>query len=405
MNMNKIIKLRFIISLVILSILVIVSIYFNLNLNKNISNVLEYEKINKSLSTNDSGITFEELNKVKETYKNLTFTGYKEISCAIKNKYGNSPSEEIKTKMVLTDEKYFSLYPYKMVQGGKIDFLSVKNGNKIAVISDILAINLFKSIKVIGNTITLSNVKYKIVGVYKENQSLTYSASEDGYERIYVPYSSYTVSGANEKLFLDIFTTKDASQTGYNNINNKLTKTIGGNISLYNMVDYTTLKKISFQYIHMFYFIIGICVIVVLIKITFKYLKNLVAFFREKLKISYFNDILSDNKKGIVIVFSKIILSLISVLIIFNLIKFNIVIEDKYLPPDNIFDVSFYTKTIVDDIQLKNANEDGFSNVYNRYLNNVNHIENMAFLGEVVIFIIIIINGKLLLSLIVKLKE
>ena len=137
--------------------------------------------------------------------------------------------------MVLTDENYFSLYPYKMIEGGKIDFLSVENGNKAAVISDVLANDLFKSTKVIGDIITLNNENYKIVGVYQENQSFIYSTSEDGYERVYVPYTSYTTKDKNESLFLDIFSTRETVKATYKNINNNLIRTLGGNLSLYNL--------------------------------------------------------------------------------------------------------------------------------------------------------------------------
>ncbi|AGK96028.1 ABC transporter permease [Clostridium pasteurianum] len=397
MNIKKVIKLRFIISLIVLIMLIILSTYFSLTLNKNVSNILEYKKINKSLSTKDNGITFDDLNKVKEKYKELIFTGYKETLCDVTNKYGNSPSKKIKTKMVLTDENYFSLYPYNMVAGGKIDFLSVESGNKVAVISDVLANDVFKSIKVIGNMITLNNENYKIVGVYKENQSFIYSTSEDGYERIYVPYSSYTINDKNQNLFLDIFTTKETAQISYKNINNNLSKTLGGSLSLYNMVNYITLKKISFQYTRILYFIIGICGIIVLIKITLKYFRDLLTFFKEKLKTNYFNEILGNNRKKILFVFSKILLCLISIVIIFSLIKFNITIEDKYLPTDNIFDINFYKKTIVDDMQLRNANENGFDNVYNRYTNNIDDIEKIALLSELIVITITVINGRLLL--------
>ena len=404
-NIRRIIKLRFIISLIVLALLIILSTYFNLALNKNVFNIVEYKKISKSLNTNDNSITFKDLNKVKEKYKEITFTGYKETLCNVKNKYGNSPSKKIKTKMVLTDENYFSLYPYKMIAGGKIDFLSVENGSKIAVISDVLANDLFKSTKVIGNIISLNDENYRIIGVYKENQSFTYSISEDGYERVYVPYTSYTTKDKNESLFLDIFSTRETAKNTYKNINNNLSKTLGGSLSLYNIVNYTTLKKISFQYTQIFYFIIGICGIIVLIKIALKYFKILAAFFKEKLKTNYFSEILMNNKKEIFFTSSKVLLCLASIIIIFNLIKFNITIDNKYLPNDNAFDISFYRKTIIDNMQLKNANESGFSNVYDKYITDVTNIEKIILLGEIITFVILIIDGKLLLILKLKRKQ
>jgi putative ABC transport system permease protein len=399
MNIKKILKLRLIINLIILILLILLGIYLDLNLNKNVSNVLEYKKINTSSNTSNNGITFEDLNKLKKQYTKLIFTGYKEVISNIQNKYGNSPSKAIKTKIVLIDENYLNLYPYKILAGGKFNSLSIKNGEKVAVISDVMAADLFKSIKVIGDTITLNNEKYRIVGVYKENQSLTYEESEDGYERVYIPYSSYTIVDKTQNLFLDVFTTKETTQMSYKNINNDLTKTLGQNFSSYKMVNYTILKNMVFQYMKILCFLIGICVIIFIIKIILQYLKNIVVFFREKFQTNYFKDILINYKKELIISFSKVVLLLISIIMIFNLIKFNVVIEDKYLPTDNIFDVPYYTKTILDDIKLSNAGEQGFNNVYNEYVSNINNIEKLIFFTEIVTCSIFIINGRLLIIL------
>ena len=399
MNIKKTLKLRLIINLIILILLILLGIYLDLNLNKNVSNVLEYKKINTSSNTSNNGITFEDLNKLKKQYTKLIFTGYKEVISNIQNKYGNSPSKAIKTKIVLIDENYLNLYPYKILAGGKFNSLSIKNGEKVAVISDVMAADLFKSIKVIGDTITLNNEKYRIVGVYKENQSLTYEESEDGYERVYIPYSSYTIVDKTQNLFLDVFTTKETTQMSYKNINNDLTKTLGQNLSSYKMVNYTILKNIVFQYMKILCFLIGICVIIFILKIILQYLKNIVVFFREKFQTNYFKDILINYKKELIISFSKVVLLLISIIMIFNLIKFNVVIEDKYLPTDNIFDVPYYTKTILDDIKLSNADEQGFNNVYNKYVSNINNIEKLIFWTEIVTCSIFIINGRLLIIL------
>jgi putative ABC transport system permease protein len=399
MNIKKILKLRLIINLIILILLILLGIYLDLNLNKNVSNVLEYKKINTSSNTSNNGITFEDLNKLKKQYTKLIFTGYKEVISNIQNKYGNSPSKAIKTKIVLIDENYLNLYPYKILAGGKFNSLSIKNGEKVAVISDVMAADLFKSIKVIGDTITLNNEKYRIVGVYKENQSLTYEESEDGYERVYIPYSSYTIVDKTQNLFLDVFTTKETTQMSYKNINNDLTKTLGQNFSSYKMVNYTILKNMVFQYMKILCFLIGICVIIFILKIILQYLKNIVVFFREKFQTNYFKDILINYKKELIFSFSKVVFLLISIIIIFNLIKFNVVIEDKYLPTDNIFDVPYYTKTILDDIKLSNADEQGFNNVYNEYVSNINNIEKLIFLTEIVTCSIFIINGRLLIIL------
>jgi putative ABC transport system permease protein len=392
-NIKKIIKLNFIIGLLVFIVLFSTSTYLNYELNQDVPNMLEYKKINSE------GISFTKLNELKEKCKELIFTGYSEISCKVKNIYDVFPGKDIKTKVVMTDEKFFSLYPYEFIEGGKLDYLSVQNGNKVAVISDNLAIDLYKSTKVIGDIIYINDEKYKIVGVYRTNKSLAYNISDDGYERIIIPYSAYTLHDKKEGLSIDVFTTMETGQNTSQKINNKLTKILGTNLSEYNMFDYTLSKKISFQYTRILYFSIGSLCIVILIKVLIKYFKKFITSSKESLKTNYFWEVIKENKKEISTISIKVFLCLASIIVIFSLIKFNIAINDNYLPSDNIFDLDFYRETIVKNMQLTNANESGFGNVYNRYLTNISGIEKTALIGEILAFVFIVINGMALIKL------
>ncbi|MBO0551219.1 hypothetical protein EXQ33_17200 [Clostridium botulinum] len=176
--------------------------------------------------------------------------------------------------MVLTDENNFILYPNKIIRGGKIDYLSVKNGDKIAIISDVLATSLFKNVDVIGNNININNEKYKIVGVYKSSKSLLYSASEDIYERVYVPYTSYKSTTKDGKIYLDIIAAKETSTNGEKSIYNKLTKIVGDKLGMYCAYNYTVSKKVIYEQIRILYFIMGTTVIVFLGVIMIRYIKK-----------------------------------------------------------------------------------------------------------------------------------
>lgn len=374
------------------TLLLAVSIHFNYALSKNVPNIMEYKKISST------GISFKKLYKVKEKFKEITFTGYSEIPCDIKNSYEVLPGKDIKTKAVLTDENFCSLYSYKLVEGNKIDYHSVQNGAKIAVISDILANDLYKSTKVIGNVININEENYKIVGVYKTNNSFTYNISNDGYERIIIPYSAYISPNKKENILIDVFTTMETDENSSRKINNELMEILGPNLSLYNMENYTLWKKIIFQYTKILCFLIGSYGIVVLIKLLVKYFKNFITLFKESLKNNYFCEVIKENKKEILTIWTKVVPCLVGIISIFSLIKFNVVINDKYLPWDNIFDLDFYRETIVRNMQLINANENGFSNIYNRYLTNISRIGKIALIGEVVAFIFIVINGRALMK-------
>lgn len=377
-------KIKLIVSFSILSALIIMSNYLNFNVNKSVSNVIEYKNIN----VENGGISFNELSKVKNRYKGIEFTGCKEMKCNITNKYDVSMQKDmkteqsIKTKIVITDENYFDLYPFEMIKGGRLDFLTVKFGDKTAIISDVLANSLFKSIDVIGSILKVDDLKYRIVGVYKENKSLLYSAAEDGYERIYIPYTSYSDQNKKDKYILDIMTTKETKNYDEKAINDKLSKVLNDKLSLYKSVNYTVSKKVVLQNIKLLYFIIGIIAIIFLMKLMVKFIYEASSFFMKKLKDSYLKEVVIINKKKVIIYAGKIFVCIVGIILVFNLVKFNVVISSKYLPSDNIFDISFYRKIIISNIQLNNANESGISNVYNRYLAIIGKTQRFIFLGE-----------------------
>ncbi|HGG0417143.1 hypothetical protein EXQ42_18575 [Clostridium botulinum] len=389
MDIKKLTKIRLIVSSTVLLIMIIISNYLNLKVSENVSNIIEYKN-----KVSDNGITFEELQKVKKQNEDLELTGLKELPANTQNIYGVLPDKEIKTKMVLTDENNFILYPNKIIRGGKIDYLSVKNGDKIAIISDVLATSLFKNVDVIGNNININNEKYKIVGVYKSSKSLLYSASEDIYERVYVPYTSYKSTTKDGKIYLDIIAAKETSTNGEKSIYNKLTKIVGDKLGMYCAYNYTVSKKVIYEQIRILYFIMGTTVIVFLGVIMIRYIKKMIAFFKESMKDKYLKEVIKEKPLEVKIILRRIFFCLIVMIVIFNLIKFNIVFVDKYLPAENVFDIEFYRKAIIKDIQIANANEGGVSNVYNRYLSNVSRIQCLLLFMEVVTFIVVLVNIK-----------
>ncbi|MCY6958814.1 ABC transporter permease [Clostridium brassicae] len=389
MNVKKLTTIRLIVSSTILLIMIIISNYLNLKVSENVSNIIEYKN-----KVSDNGITFEELQKAKKNNKDFKLTGLKEVTANTQNIYGVLPDREIKTKMVLTDENHFILYPNEIIRGGKIDYLSVKNGSNIAIISDVLATSFFKNIDVIGNNININNEKYKIVGVYKKNNSLLYSASQDIYERVYVPYTSYKSITKDGKNYLDIISTKETSTNGEKSIYNKLTKVVGDKLGMYSVYNYTVSKKVIYEQIRILYFIMGIVAIVFLGVIMIRHIKKMIAFFKKSMKDKYLKEIIKEKPVEVKVILGRILFCLIAVIVIFNLIKFNIVFVDKYLPNENVFDIEFYRKAIIKDIQIANANECGVSNVYNRYLSNVSSIQYLLLFMEVVTFIVLLVNIK-----------
>lgn len=374
MSMRSYIKVKLALSIIVLLTIIFMCNYFDFMVSKSIPNVIEYK------SNSDTGVSFDEFKKIGLEYKDLKVSGSEELKAAVKNKYGISPDKQIKTKIVLTDENYFELYPFELINGGKLSYLSIQNGDKIAIISDVLATSLFKSTNVIGSTLLINNDSYKIAGVYRENKTLLYTAAEDGYERVYIPYTSYDNKKMQSKLFLNTITTMEGKNYNKELIEEKLTKVLGDKLLLYKAYDYKASKDITFENVKILYFLICMAVIIFLISIILKVILHIIRFTKEKTKVNYFSEVVKNNKKEFAKFLLKLLICVLAIIVLFNIAKFKLIIDSQYLPSDNIFDINFYIKAIISNIQLSNAGENGISNVYNRYLEVINTTDRVLIL-------------------------
>ena len=86
-----------------------------------------------------------------------------------------------------TDSQFFRIYPFRFVEGKPITEADMQSGIQIAVITEELARRLFgKSTDVVGQTVSMANMEYRVVGVVESASVLTPKA----FAQIYVPYSS-----------------------------------------------------------------------------------------------------------------------------------------------------------------------------------------------------------------------
>ena len=260
------------------------TIQINSKLKQEVPDILEYKKINSE------GIDFKKLQDVKQNYKNLNITGYCEVNCTVKNSL-DVVCSDIKNKVVLTDENYFSIYPYKLIKGDRINSDTIKNFERVAVISEKLAIGLYKSTDVIGNIININNENYRIIGVYRMNESLIHSISDDEYDWVIVPYNCYGFDNKKEKLSLNLFSLSQSSKNTPEKIQKQLQDSLQDKLLLYNKVDYSKAKKINLQYFKILIFIIGFFIIVKIMKIMINMFKKFIRTFKVKLKSNYFIEV------------------------------------------------------------------------------------------------------------------
>lgn len=96
-------------------------------------------------------------------------------------------------QIIGTNDAYRQLENMQMVDGAFFGSEAVNEKRNVAVISDELSYALFRSNKAACNTINLQGKEYLIVGVYKKYNRLRDFIVDDGYEKVFVPFTSSLV--------------------------------------------------------------------------------------------------------------------------------------------------------------------------------------------------------------------
>lgn len=240
---------------------------------------------------------------------------------------------------VLTNEFYFEIYGQKL-NGDSITKENIENKEKIAVISSSLALKLFFNTDAVGKTITLNDGVYTICGVIQESENIINSLSSDGKQRIYIPYTCY--SGYEN---CDVYT------ISYDNSASSAPLIEQMKLSQYHSTNFSEKAKVIKNFEHIIHLILFIFLCFVTLKIWYRICKKLFKDIKESLEEKYFFDsIKSMPFKYILLIITALGIPAV-LLIIFFVSDFSIFIISKYIPYDNILDVSYYISAVV-----KNSN-------------------------------------------------
>lgn len=361
-------------------------------MDNDIPSNIEYRNMNTAIKS-DNNIVFKELETIKEAHSDWQITGYSEIITQASNVFNVTVP---KVKLVLTDENYFKLYPKSILAGVFLDKSSIIEGSRGIAISETLANKLFKSINVIGNELKVMGERYWIVGVFKEDKSFLKQICEDGYERI---YASYTSIAEGKKKPLEVLAIKDIPNENMHTVQDNLLNLVGKKLFAYSNIEYSSLKNNIWQIGYALFFAVGMVTAIFSFKLLIKYGQGLFQFLKCKTKEDYLSSVIKKENKKIAMTLCKMMICIGVIIVIFILVKFNLVIPDKYVPWDNIFDFEFYRDKIVSTLQLGNANLDNINNFYNRYISMLMKIQLISVFIAMLILIELTINAKLVIEL------
>lgn len=395
MNMERI-KKNIIIKFIIFGSLTFLFVTVAANINYSFSGlfVQDENRTAEMVRTGDRNtVTFNELSKLKNKAVFDKATGYSESISTVSNKFGCTVSD---IKVVLTDADYASVYKNDILAGDFPDEKAVKMGEACVVISDQLAVELFKSIDIIGNEIWALGRKYTVSGVYKSSGSILYSMCGDGFDRIFIPYSSidnYT------EMPVDVIALLGKPDQSMINISRILDERFGGKISSYRMIDHSTTGVVFHQYFDLLLFAIGAMAILLTLIFFVKYSIREIKYIKGKTDSYYVSMLLKIEVKSVIRYLLVFLLCSICVILLMKCMQFKFIIADKYIPDDNIFDIRFYMKAFMDNRMTSNLYSSNIYSIFEYTCKNAFQIEIICVLGVIAFFVTAIMFFKLLVAL------
>lgn len=305
--------------------------YFSVNALNQLSGITQ---MNYNLKSDTKPLTIKDIEGLSERLY------FNKVSFCAELEETNIKAETVTP--VLTNENHFEIYNHKLIGKGFTEE-NVENKDKVAVIGSSLALKLFFNTDAVGKTITLNNVTYKISGVIRENENIINSLSGDGKQRAYIPYTCY--SGYQDG---------EVSIISYDNNSFSAPLIEQMNLSQYHSTNFSEKAKVIKNFEHIIFLILFIALCFIALKIWYSFCRKFIADIKENLKENYFlKSLKAIPHKYILLIITALGIPAV-LLTIFCLSDFSIFIISKYIPYDNIFDISYYISTIIENSNIIN---------------------------------------------------
>lgn len=291
-------------------------------------------QMNYNLKSDEKPLTVKDMNNLSDRIS------FNQVSFCVELDETNVKEETVTP--VLTNEFYFEIYGQKL-NGNSITEENIKNENKVAVISSSLALKLFFNTDAVGKTITLNDEVYTICGVIQENENIINSLSSDGKQRIYIPYTCY--SGYEN---CDVYT------ISYDNSASSAPLIEQMKLSQYHSTNFSEKANVIRNFENIIFLILFIALCFLALRLWYRICKKLIKDIKENLSENYILNLLKSIPIKYVLLAITAFGIPVVLLIIFFLSDFSIFIISKYIPYDNIFDVSYYLNTIIENSNMAN---------------------------------------------------
>jgi hypothetical protein len=244
------------------------------------------------------------------------------------------------------------------LQGGFFTKNSEKEGGYIAVIDDKLAWSVFMTSNVIGKTLELYCKTFKIVGVVKGDHSILSSLKGDTIPYIYIPGEKMLELDKKASVNNFQLRTLDTSTLDRNKglVSDAISK-IGYISSDFSITDCNISQALLDQKTEIIIFIMGCIIIFLLLIWLWHILKNMASEIRRQCRTDYLTNVIRQNFSNISFNMLKVIFAASAIYLVLVNITFKLYIPPEYLP-EELIDVSFYSKLVVAGIARRIGNPD-----------------------------------------------
>lgn len=321
---------KILLSCIPLLILILSFFYFTTNITSQLPNTT---MMNYNLKSDKGPLTIADMEKL--------FERISDNGVAFCCEYGEIKMKEETISVVLVNENYLDVM--NISKDGIADE-NAGNKEKVAVISNKLALKLFFTVQAENKELNIFGKAFKITDVYNNSSGFINEISRDGKERIYIPY---TCSENYSNINVD--------SIAYSNNSPSAPLVEQMDLSQYHSIDFSEKSRVIHTFEHILCFCLFASFCIIALKIWYLLCRKYFSEIKNNLKANYFlNSINSISQKYLLIILVGIGIPMI-LLVIFACSDFSIYIVSKYVPYDNIFDISHYINTIIENANISNT--------------------------------------------------
>lgn len=230
---------------------------------------------------------------------------------------------------------------FEMISGAYFRAKRYAQQNRFVVISEEMAVRYFKTNQAVGLVLHIDEVDYTVCGVYRPEKGFLTDYASNGYDNIYLPYQSQEkVEELPVHLVLMDTKITEFTNAAMSALTTQTQKFIWAN----HVTGYPDLLTLMVFFRRLLIFGMGVAVIVLLCK---RMAVNSV----EAYHLYHMED---QQQKAIrYTVFAGIFL--LSAVVVFLLVRFELSIPQSVLPENNIFDFGYYMEEWLNAIHLRNG--------------------------------------------------